>query len=233
MLRLGVTRDAARLKNLAEAANRRGVHLIPLPVISVEPVAFSWPKDLDITDLDWIFFTSANGVTSFFKRLSGLNLQLGPKTRIAAIGEKTSIAISTYEHTTDFIPEAAYGRQLFHEFVELTSRTGTTVLYARGESINFDPTELLNANKVKYFPLICYRTAINQVPADLLNSFSREDYILFTAPSAVESFSAQFGRPLARAIAIGKSTAQRMGEYQWNDIIVMDKPDIEKVLEYI
>ena len=233
MLQLGVTREASQLTALSSAASQRGVRLVPLPVISVEPVSFSLPPDFDIQKVDWIFFTSANGVSAFFDRLSELNLQLSPNTKIAAVGEKTSIAVSSYEHTTDFIPEAAYGKQLFQEFIQSTPVTGATVIYARGESINFDPAALFDSNQVKYFPLICYRTTPNRVPDSLLGTFSANDFILFTAPSAVSSFNEQFGKPQAKPIAIGKTTAGRMDSVHWHDFILMDQPDIDKVLEYI
>ncbi len=233
MPQLGVTRDASQLKQLADAAAGRGVNLVPLPVLSVQPVSFSIPDGLNLDEVDWIFFTSANGVSAFFNRLAELNLQLNPNTKMAAVGEKTSIAISSFEHTTDFIPEAAYGKQLFQEFIDATPVNGTTVIYARGESVNFDPSTLFDTHQVNYFPLICYRTTANQIPDSLLRSFTANDYILFTAPSAVSSFNDQFGRPRAKAIAIGKTTAGQMNDLHWHDFILMDQPDIDKVLEYI
>ncbi len=233
MLQLGVTRDESHLKGLANAAARRGVHLVALPVISVEPVSFVWPGNLDIDTVDWIIFTSANGVSAFFNRLSELKLQLSPDTKIAAVGDKTSIAISSYEHTTDFIPDAAYGKQLFHQLVASTPMEGTTVIYARGESINFDPAALFDIQRVNYFPLICYRTVAAPVPEATVGNFTTADYILFTAPSAVTAFNAQFGRPRARAIAIGKTTAGQMDAFNWSGFIVMDQPDIDTVLEYL
>ena len=115
MPRLAVTRTSAQLSDLAAHAAARGIELVPLPLISVNALPFDWPESFPIDQVDWIFFTSANGVTTFLHRLDQLGLHLPPSAKIAAVGTKTADVLRMNGITVHFIPSDAYGQLLFED----------------------------------------------------------------------------------------------------------------------
>ena len=233
MPRLGVTRSKAQLTELAHEAAHRGIEVIPLPVIATHPVAFDWPADSGPEQVDWLVFSSAVGVSSFFDRLEALGITLTDSTRIAAVGEKTAEALTDRGSRVDHIPSESYGQILFEELAVSVVRPGETVLYARAADVNFDPAELFAQHGINYFAVVCYETVPQKVNAGVIERFSERDYILFTAPSTVRSFHEQFGPPTAKAIAIGNSTGSEMWKLGWAGFSWLSKPDINLVLEYI
>lgn len=233
MPRLAVTRPPAQLSELALKAAAKGIEVVPLPLISIHEVAFDWPSGLDITRVDWIFFTSANGVSSFLHRLDELEMHLSPSTRFAAVGLKTAAALAQNGLRVSFMPSDAYGQLLFEEFSDKMLQPGQTLVYARGREVNYDPTALFGAKNVNYYAVCCYETVAQAVTTESVARLTEQDFILFTAPSTVDSYAAQYGKPVARPIAIGRSTASQMNQYGWFGFITMKHADITTILEYL
>ncbi len=232
-MRLGITREAARLATLLKRANARGVEIVPLPVTSNNPLDFTWPSQISHSEIDWVLFTSANGVQGFFDGLKKLGLKIENGTRYAAIGSKTAEALGKLGLSASFVPSDAYGSILFEEFVDGVAQGKETVVYARGWQVNYDPTELFKSHEIRYVPVVCYETLPQTVEPDIVASFGPDDYILFTAPSAIRSYQRQFGKPVAKPIAIGRSTAAAMNEQGWFGFVTMKEADIDNVLEYV
>ncbi len=233
MPRLGVTRSRAQLAELAQEAASRGIEVIPLPVIATQTVAFDWPQNVDPKNVNWVVFSSAVGVTSFFERLQQLGIRLADSVQIAAVGDKTGDALKHFGYTAGHISAKPYGHILFEELAVSIVRPGQTVLYARAADVNFDPVELLAQHGIDYHPVVCYETIPQKVSEGVVQEFSDSDYILFTAPSTVRSYHEQFGPPTAKAIAIGNSTSSEMWKLGWAGFSWLSKPDINLVLEYI
>lgn len=218
---------------LRDKAVSKGIEVIALPVTVSRSLAFKWPRALKPESVDWVFFTSANGVTSFFERLSALKIQLGDGTRFAVIGRRTAQTLESFGISPSFEPTESYGQTLFEEFAQNAARGGEKVIYARAQEINYDPHGLFRELRIDYVPIVCYRTVPRLVSRKLVDQFSGDDYILFTAPSAIDAYYQQFGRPTATPIAIGRSTATAMAEHGWSKFVTMKKPDIDMVMEYL
>lgn len=232
MTRLAITRKPEQLDNITQTALKHGVEIIPLPLLDSEYIKFDIDDDV-IKRLDWLFFTSANGVRSFFERLEELNIPLSDKTKIGAVGKKTTDAIHDYGYNVDFIPSAPYGKSLFLEFVSGIATGNENVMFARAAKIVYDPEYLFSLAGLRYYSIVCYKTTENEIPAGNVNCLTDSDFILFTAPSAVRSYYKLFGMPLARPIAIGRTTAAEMSLYDWQIFKIMDIPDVDLVLDYL
>lgn len=232
-MRLAVTRQKDQLTDLAGRAARRDIEVVPLPLIETSPCDFEWPENLHMTDLDWLVFTSANGVEAFFSGLTRQNRSIKFCTRIAAVGDKTAEAILWHKQKVDFTPDAPYGRSLFEELAGSMLDEEASLMYARGARVNYDPAVLMAKHRIRYFPVVCYETILRPVEKTVVDGLSREDYILFTAPSTIHSYQEQFGRPVAKPIAIGRSTASAMNQYGWAGFITMAQPNVDNVLEYL
>jgi len=227
---LGITRDGNRISDLVEKAKSKGIEVVPLPLTSTSFISFEVP---DLNNIDWLIFTSQLGVESFFNRLNDSDLTVPNKIKIAVVGNKTEKALERYNRSADFKPSEAYGKILFTEFADKFKNQKLNVLYVRAETVNFEPDHIFENSLTIFNSLITYSTKSNKVDNELIKKFSCDDYIFFTAPSAVDSFNDQFGKPKSKIIAIGNSTAEKMIDKNWNKVTIMKNPDIDTILEYV
>jgi uroporphyrinogen-III synthase len=231
-MRLGITRSAEQLRDLAITAAARGITIVPVPVIETRPLAFSWPQELAATP-DWVVVSSAAGVRSFAEGCQTLGRTDYLNFKYAAIGDKTAEALRDLNISPLVVASRAYGEALFEELVARHVLPGQSLLYARGAEINYDPADLLASRRIWYYPVICYETISLKVDQQVVDSFSPHDYVLFTAPSAVRTFHRQFGVPKVRTIAMGTTTGREMAQFGWPDPLLLAQPDISTVLEQI
>lgn len=232
-MRLGVTRVAERLTALSARATAAGVEIVPLPFRQSQPMPFELPAAISLDQVDWLFFTSANGVRSFLACPDGLKIELAPQTKIAVVGNRTAAALKAAGHVVDFQPATASGEALFREFIESHLNKAGVIVYARAKRVNFDPQELFAATNYEYYPVVCYETVPIEVDQQVVARLENKDYILFTAPSAVLAYNEQFGLPTAHSIAIGPTTATAMTNSGWAEFVTMKQPDVDRVLEYL
>jgi uroporphyrinogen-III synthase len=232
-LRLAISRTEKQLTSLSIRAKEQGVEIIPLPLITIENIPFDLPADVNLEKVDWLLFSSANGVEAFFARLSELGLKKDYHTRIGAVGAKTAEAVCKFGYTVDFIPSEAYGTLFFPEFIEGPYEKGQTVLYARGREVNFDPLPLFMDRQASYVPIVCYEGTVNRLEPSTVESLTGDDYILFTAPSSVRAHQQLFGAPKARIIAIGRTTATEIENFGWPVSNIMATASVDNILEYI
>ena len=233
MLRLGVTREANLLTTLSKSAKDKGVEIIPLPLTKITPLPFDLPENIKTSDIDWLIFTSHNGARSFFNYCQEKGWKISADTKIAAIGNKTKESIESFGFSVDFIPSKPYGTNLFKEFIQSENIEAKNIIYPQAEVVISEPQTMFKTSKADFYDIICYRTEENRCREQMIERFTSDDYIFFTAPSSVHSYQHQFGNPKAKLIAIGQTTAKAIEKENWKLNITLDKPEIEKVLEYI
>jgi uroporphyrinogen-III synthase len=232
MTTLAVTREARQLEPLVALAATRGITILPLPLTKQKAVLFAWPDDLDINRIDWLLFTSANGVRFFFDRINQLQCAVSNHTKFGAVGKATADAIRAIGFEPTFVSEETRGDAMFAQLIESEINEGYLALWARAETVVTDPTELMQKRGILFRSIICYATESQPVD-DSHTQLTENDAILFTAPSAVNSFASQIGTPVARMIAIGEVTANAIKALGWSDPVIMNHADINSVLEYI
>jgi uroporphyrinogen-III synthase len=231
-MRLGITRSAEQLRDLAVTAASRGITIVPLPVIETRSLDFSWPEEL-VEAPEWVVVSSAAGVRAFIEGCLKLKRTDYFDFTYAAIGDKTAEVLRNANISPRVVSSRAEGQALFEELVAWYVLPGQTLLYARGAEISYDPDDLLASRHIRYFPVICYETVPLEVERELVDSFSSHDYVLFTAPSAVRTFHRQFGVPRMRTIAMGNTTASEMAQFGWPTPLFLTLPDVSSVLEQI
>lgn len=231
MINLAVTRDKNQLESLRLKAKKKNINIIPLPVTEIISMLSDGNPIPELAQFDWLFFSSANGVHTFFAQCK--NELLPHAIKIAVVGEKTAETVRSYNVDIHFQPTKAYGKNLFEEFSNKYNNRSLQILYIRAEKINFHPQEFLAQTQINYNELISYKSQEKTVNVSEVNQLTHNDYILFTAPSTVTSYKNQFGTPQAKPIAIGNTTKDAIEKNNWKTNIVLDKPEIEKVLEYI
>lgn len=232
-MRIGITREAHQLEGLNDTARERGIEVIPVPLIAIQQIQFEWPLRLSTVSPDWVLFSSAAGVSAFFDNMQRLSITLPSSARFAAIGDKTAEAIRAVGLEVSYVPSEAYGKVLFAEFIEHVVREREIVVYARAIDVAYDPAQLFAEHGIDYISLVCYATMSRAIDPNLIDGFNSEDYLLFTAPSAVRSYQEQFGKPRMQVVAIGHTTGGEMKLQGWSGYTSLPTPDITKILELV
>ncbi len=210
--RIVVTRAREQASELRTRLEQLGAEVIELPSIALQPVDFDLPA---LEDLEWLVFTSANGVDAFFDgglAPAGLDARALANTRVAVIGPGTERALARRGIRADLIPERFVAESLVAAFPKPES-PGARVLIARAEQARDVLPEGLGDLGYAVSVLAVYRTipAVAD-PADLERvRTGNVDAITFTSSSTVTNFCDAIGtvgetNPLV--ISIGPITSQ-------------------------
>jgi uroporphyrinogen III methyltransferase / synthase len=128
--RVLVTRTREQAGALSAAIEDRGGEAVELPLIRIEPLA---DPDLSVltAGYDWIVFTSANDVHTFFRALEKReqDTRAVGRARLAVIGTATAAALRTWRLRADFMPSEFVAERLVRELPAAGS--GTRVLIPR------------------------------------------------------------------------------------------------------
>ncbi len=244
--RIIVTRPKAQSKSFVERLNELGAETIEFPTIEISPPS-SWKK-LDnslktINKINWIIFTSANGVNYFFKRFfeKGLNIKSLFSTKFAVIGEKTNECLNEFGLSADLIPEEYRAEGLIEEFKSI-DLIGKNILIPRAkEARNILPKTLkrLGAN-VDVVTVYENKVPENLKSKKLISGIKKSapDIITFTSPSTVSNFYSVFkadDKAFKDCIiaAIGPITNQALNGHGKNADITPKKYTTDDLIEGI
>lgn len=201
-----VTRDAAGNADFAEKIVARGGNPIPFNTFKIVPLTDSndFLRALaEITDYDWIIFTSANGVTVFFEVLEdlGKDARVFASAKIAAIGSRTADKLSVYGIKADFVPSVFTSEEFGKQLLNFTNLRGKKVLLLRSQIASNELVELLEKGGAVVNDVAIY-TAVTQKgeSAWLLEKISRSEieWLTFASPSSVSGFFEQIGGEIVR-----------------------------------
>lgn len=239
---IAITRPVHQADSAISQALELGAQPVLLPTIEILP-----PEDwaavdqtlAQLSDYDWLIFTSANGVESLLRRLWSLGQDarsLG-HLKIAAIGPATAETLHQFHLRADVVPDTFRAEALADALKPLVA--GQRVLWAganRGRDVL--PTELEVAG-AQVEKLVVYQNRdASEVPADTreLLEAGEVDWIALSSPSIARNLASLIG-PTAMAhlgertciVTISPVTtaaAQEVGlpihaeatEYTWNGL---------------
>lgn len=191
-----VTRARAQASQLVRKLEDEGAEVLEFPTIDILPPAK--PEAIDreikrISNYDWVVFTSANGVQSFFERIArlGKDARIFSGTRIAAIGEATAQALGGKGIQPDLVPGEFTSACLFEALKKAGEIQGKSFLLARADIAPPDLKESLEQEGARVVELEAYRT---RQAHDSKKKFldwlekGKIDYVTFTSSSTVENF---------------------------------------------
>jgi uroporphyrinogen III methyltransferase/synthase len=195
-----ITRPEAQAEGFAELLRAEGARVIHFPVIRIAPPESWAPLDLALRQLEsyhWIVFTSANGVSSFFRRLpdAGRDIRDLKGIRIATIGPATAAAVRALGIRVDLVPEEFISEGVVRAFAGEDLR-GSRILLPRAEQARDVIPEGLQELGAAVDVVTVYRTLrSDRDTAELLPLFDggKVDVIAFTSPSTVTQFLAIMG----------------------------------------
>ena len=151
--------------------------------------------------IDWIFFSSRNGVEYFFN----LKPTLPKNVKFGVVGRGSEDALRKYNELADFVGESGDITEVAEEFAKLVK--GETVLFPRAQDSLLTIQKSLAAD-TKIVDLPIYETVIEE---NIDQTYA--DILIFTSPSNVEAYFADnLLDPGQKVIAIGNSTGKKFDE---------------------
>lgn len=205
--RIVITRRREQARELRAALQKRGAMVVELPTIALAAPRSWQPLDDAIRRLesyDWVMFTSANGVESFWRRLAQQrkNARALRSARIAAIGPATSAALRRHGARAAVVPDDYRAEGLIRAFAKERWR-GKRVLLARASTAREVLPQALRRRGARVDVVAAYRTVVPATSRKKARRSFRQrkpDAITFTSSSTVKNFFALLGRREAQRV---------------------------------
>ena len=151
--------------------------------------------------INWIFFSSRNGVDYFFK----LKPVLPKNVKFGVVGRGSEDSLRKYGHLASYVGESGDITEVAEAFAALVK--GQTVLFPRAQDSLLSIQKSL-AEDTKVIDLPIYETVIEE---NIDQTYA--DVLIFTSPSNVEAyFTDNLLDPGQKVIAIGNSTGKKFEE---------------------
>lgn len=181
-----VTREKSQAQVFSNLLSSRGANPIEIPLLKINCLQMS--GELKKKRFDWIFFTSAHGVTCFVEQLR--DTSFFETCKIATVGHKTELALKKYGLTADFIPTTYNAVVMAKEFLEKYPNA-SNLLLVRGSISRKELIEAFTKHGVTYQTVTVYETNFNEeMRVTLIETLTNErmDFLTFTSPSTVKAF---------------------------------------------
>lgn len=221
-----VTRAREQASDLADLMRHMGACVYEFPTITVEPLDDYEEVEqaiLTLGGVDWVIFTSVNGVKHFWNQLGeiGLDTRALGGISVAAIGPATADELKARGVLPDFVPPKYVAEEIVAGLLE-RGIAGKNVLIPRAKvAREVLPEELIKAGaKVRILPV--YETRLTQQdPTEILDALAagKIQAITFTSSSTVENFfdlvplEALRLYPGVKLACIGPVTAKTLTRY--------------------
>ena len=191
-----ITRDSAGNAEFACKLAARGAQAIDYPTFEIQDLTDTKEfKEIfkQLTDFDWVFFTSPAGVGLFFEAAERLNkdARIFAGTKIACIGSETANALDDFGIKADFVPAVFTSEELADNFIKEQNPAGKKILLLRSALADSALAEKLKSAKAKIKQVSIY-TAQKLKSSSMEISKGDIDWITFASSFAVECFFKDF-----------------------------------------
>ncbi|MFN6022495.1 MAG: uroporphyrinogen-III synthase [Bacteroidota bacterium] len=165
------------------------IDLIPIPFSIIEPC-------------DWIFFSSKNAVSFFFKQIKSLSIKIPTSVKWGAIGLATAKELLTYQITADF---SGNGNPEEVGISFSTLVTGKKVLFPSAKNSRESIQRFIKNEALEIINLSIY----DNLPKSNFDIIPSDIYV-FTSPLNVIAYSKKHDLSDKNCIAIGDTTAKQL-----------------------
>ncbi len=221
--RVVVTRTRDQASQLSKQLLERGAEVLEIPTIKIEPpeerVALA-EAFADLGQIDWLVFTSPNGVTSFFEYFFRVHNDIRALgfVRIAAVGPATAAKLQELHLRVDAMPEEYVAAKVADAIAKTETVENLRILILRAEVANPELPKMLEDLGGIVDDVAVYRTApetddLNGAAAKFMEEGA--DWVTFTSSSTVENFHARFDLPATlkkfpglKLLSIGPETSK-------------------------
>jgi uroporphyrinogen III methyltransferase/synthase len=201
--RIVVTRARGQAVKFSQNLSELGADVLEIPAVKgVDPDNKESFIDalLALNSYDWLVFTSANGVTTFFdfffRRFQDLRDIGGAK--IAAVGPATAAKLRELHLQVDLMPEEFIGPKIAAALAKHSSIENSKICLLRAEKANPELPRALEEKGAIVDDIGLYKTIPETDDLFGASENFREhgaDWVTFTSGSTVEFFHARFDLP--------------------------------------
>ena len=187
-----VTRDFKQSKSFCHEILMSGAQPVVIPMIEiVHEVVESDKKAIQniFEQIEWVIFTSANGIEHFFMEFPISQFDFGNK-KFAVVGKSTEKSLHKQGFKADFIPTKYTGQCLVEEMDKYIQKDAH-ILFVKGKIAREVIPTYLEKEKYLYHTFTVYNTLPNQEGIQKLIQLLENkelDVLTFTSPSTVQSF---------------------------------------------
>ena len=223
--RIVVTRARAQASELSDHLTQLGAEVLEFPTIRIEPPASPEPLRQAIRQLsqyDWIIFTSVNSVESFFEHLyaAGRDGRHFSSANVCAIGPATAQRLRAFGIIADLVPEEYVAGSIIDSLSSSGEVSGRRILLPRADIARPDLPTALKKLGATVDEITAYRTVPENAPKDdIIDALEQDsiDWITFTSSSTVRNFFDQIDAKLLtgkklRLASIGPITSATIKE---------------------
>lgn len=185
-------------------------------MIDFSPINFDLPKEID-----WLFFSSKNGVKYFFDTVKNIS----PTIKIAAVNKGTARAILELGYPVDFIGQGGDIANVSQKFDETANGK---IIFIQAKNSLRSIQKSISINK-DIHTLIVYE---NTPKASIKKR--TEQILVFTSPMNVEAYLTNY--PLEKnqsIISIGTSTSDRLKSLGYADVKTAFEPTYMSIMDEI
>lgn len=151
--------------------------------------------------VDWIFFSSKNGIEYFFK----LNPTLSKEIKFGVVGRGSEDALKQLGKIVSFVGESSDTTEVAEEFAAIAN--GRTIVFPSAKDSLKTIQQGLSTD-TKIIDLTIYETILEE---DVAQTYA--NVLVFTSPSNVDAYFANnLLEPGQQVVAIGKSTGKKFDE---------------------
>jgi uroporphyrinogen-III synthase len=195
-----ISREVSENSYFRKALSKHQIDIEARSLIKTFPIVHVLDS-FNLKNIDWIFFSSRNGVEYFFK----LQPSLSKKVKFGVVGRGSEDSLRKFGHLADFVGENGDINEVAKEFAQLVC--DQTVMFPRAQdSLLTIQKSLKNSTKIIDLPI--YETVIEENI-----DRSAAEILIFTSPSNVEAyFAVNLLEPGQKVIAIGNSTGKKFDE---------------------
>lgn len=233
-----VTRALAQASQLADGLKKLGAVIVEFPTIEIDLCIVE--LDDSLLEVDWIVFTSANGVRGLKLCADAAGREFAfPDTKICAVGPATERELQEVKIAVDLVPKTYTAEAAFDALQKkIGNLKGTRFLLPQG-SIARDALELsLEAAGASVKKILVYETVCPEPDSVRVNALiaAEPDLITFTSGSTARNFVDLVNvdqLPNAAFASIGPHTTE-VAESQGLSITVQpDQHDIPGLIDAI
>ncbi|MCA9035118.1 MAG: uroporphyrinogen-III C-methyltransferase [Planctomycetaceae bacterium] len=193
---IAITRPVQQAGDIVDQVVRLGGEPVLMPMIEIKPVDDSTSREIarrlqSLLDVDWLIFTSVNGVGEFFRHLwmSGKDSRAIGHCSVAAIGTSTAEALAERGIRADIVPQTFRAEALADALAPVVG--GKKVLWVRANrGRDILPTALKQAG-ASVEDLVVYQNNDCQAMSPDISQRLRDgtlNWIALSSPSIAKQF---------------------------------------------
>ena len=246
--RILVTRARAQASEFSDALQNLGAFVTQAPTIRINNLAQSQAMRQAVRDLgsvDWIVFTSVNGVDAFVETLDleGLDMRALAGKQVVAIGPATAERLQRSGLRPDLVPERFVAEAILECLDKQGRISGQTFLLPRTEIARPELAKGLQARGARVIEVAAYETLPESALSDeVLEDLEQDqfDLVTFTSSSTVQNFVKALPPERqenllkkVRAASIGPVTSATIEEYNLPLVVAAKASTIPALVDAI